>query len=58
MVVKMMAMTIRENGNDNEDGWDGKAVILSGKPSLTVSSPLEIGRPSSPSLYNSEYTST
>lgn len=57
MVVKMMAMTIRENGNDNEDGWDGKAVILSGKPSLTVSSPLEIGTLSL-SLYNSEYTST
>lgn len=53
----MMAMTIRENGNDNEDGWDGKAVILSGKPSLTVSSPLEIGTLSL-SLYNSEYTST
>lgn len=27
MVVKMMAMSIRDNENNNEDTWDDEAVI-------------------------------
>lgn len=50
MVVKMMTMTKRDNGNDDEDAWD-EDVIPSGKPSLTLSSLLDIGSPSSISLY-------
>lgn len=54
MVVKMMTMTNRDNGNDDEDAWD-EDVIPSGKPSLTLSSLLDIGSPSSISLYEFAY---
>lgn len=55
MVVKRMAMTGKHNGNDHEDDWDGEDVIPSGKPSLTLSSPLEIGIPSSITLHKFAY---